>query len=132
MWHNNKTNYAFQSWVIVDGFAYGFIRDRQESIGCLDLRSGKMRWSEDLGDWGSLIAADGKLIILKGNGELTIAAAEPNGFTVISQTRIFRLKSWRSYPDGRPNTCWTAPVLANGNIYTRTTHGDLACVDVQG
>jgi outer membrane protein assembly factor BamB len=130
VWHDRRANQAFQSWVALDGHAYGFRRTNSDELECIDLASGEVRWSQSMGDWGALTAADGKLIVIKGDGTLLIAAASPEGYTELASSRVFQLRNWRSYPDGRPNTCWTDPVLADGRIYVRTTHGELACVDV--
>ena len=43
--------------------------------GIAGLRTGDVKWTESLGDWGSLMAADGKLIIVDGQGDLIIAEA---------------------------------------------------------
>jgi outer membrane protein assembly factor BamB len=132
VWHNRRANNAFQSWVVIDGHAYGFRRSRNDDLECIDLADGEVRWSENMGDWGALTAADGKLIVIKGDGTLAVVDASPEGFTEVASSRVFPLRQWQSYPEGRPNTCWTDPVLADGRIYVRTTHGNLACVDVSG
>jgi outer membrane protein assembly factor BamB len=69
---------------------------------------------------GSLMLANGKLIILSEDGKLVIAEASPDKFKEISSSRILTGK------------CWTVPVLANGRIYARNADGRLVCVDVSG
>ncbi|MCP4903254.1 MAG: PQQ-binding-like beta-propeller repeat protein [bacterium] len=133
VWHNERTNYSFQSWVALDGHGYGIARGRQGAfLECVDLADGQVKWAEKIGDWGGLAAAAGKLILIKDRGELVVVAASPQAYETISSAKIIDLQHWRTYPDSRPNTYWTAPVLSEGRIYTRTTHGDLLCVDVSG
>jgi outer membrane protein assembly factor BamB len=132
VWYERRTNYAFQSYVVVNGFAYGLARDRSNELECVDLETGEIRWSHDVGDWGALSVADGKLVLLRGDGVLVIAEADPEEYKELASAALFELEPWRSYADGRPNTCWTEPVVANGRIYARTTHGDIACVELSG
>ena len=70
-------------------------------------------------DTGSLMLADGKLIILSERGRLVIAEASPDGFKELASAQILTGK------------CWTVPVLANGRIYARNADGQLVCVDVR-
>jgi len=131
LWYHNNPNYAFQSWIILNGYAYGFRRSNKEFLQCIDLKTGEEKWNKDMGDWGSLMAADGKLIILDGDGDLVIAEASPDVYKEISSAKVIRMKNWQSYPRDDPNACWTAPVLSNGRIYCRNTYGDLVSVDVK-
>jgi outer membrane protein assembly factor BamB len=84
------------------------------------MATGREKWSKEGLGKGSLMAADGKLIILSEKGKLVIAEAAPTGFKEISSAQILAGK------------CWTVPVLANGRIYARNAVGDLVCVDVAG
>lgn len=131
-WENGNMANTFQSGVLINGYVYGIgwtSRNKQQ-LACIKLDTGEVAWRQDLGDWGALIASNNKLVILDGQGNLIVAEANPAAYTVASQIKLFPLSDWRSTPQDDPNTCWTAPVLANGRIYARTTWGDLACVDV--
>ena len=68
---------------------------------------------------GGVIVADGKLIALSGDGELSIAPASPSGFKPTSHAKVLGPK------------CWTAPVLANGLVYCRNSRGELVAVDLR-
>jgi outer membrane protein assembly factor BamB len=68
---------------------------------------------------GSLMLADGKLVILSERGKLVIADASPQEFKELASAQVLQGK------------CWTVPVLANGRIYARNAAGDLVCVDVR-
>ncbi|MAB78264.1 MAG: alcohol dehydrogenase [Planctomycetes bacterium] len=93
---------------------YGFDED---ILKCIDL-DGNELWRERGLDKGALAIADGKLIVLSGDGELVIAAAAPKGFEVFSRSEVL---------DG--GVCWTPPVLSGGRIYCRNQAGVLACMD---
>jgi outer membrane protein assembly factor BamB len=131
LWRNKDNNNAFQSWVVLNGYGYGIKRSNKNYIQCLDIKTGQEKWAKETEDWGSLMAADGKLIILDGDGDLIIAEATPDAYKEISSLKILKMKHWRSYGRDDVNCCWTAPVLANGYIYGRNTFGELVCVNMK-
>jgi outer membrane protein assembly factor BamB len=111
----------FNSSVLMDGHLYGSDGDESKtaSFKCIDFATGIEKWNvADVG-FCSLMAADGKLIVLSAKGELIIAKADPAKFEPISRTSIL---------SGR---CWSVPVLANGRIYARNAAGDMVCVSVK-
>jgi hypothetical protein len=71
----------------------------------------------------SLMAADGKLIILEADGTLRIAEATPTGYKEISSGDVLE-------GERKLRQFWTPPVLCNGKIYCRNFAGDLVCIDV--
>jgi outer membrane protein assembly factor BamB len=103
--------------VILNGSLFG---NDQNTLKCLDLRTGNERWrSRGIGK-GGLIAADNKLIVLTERGEIVVAQATPDRYSEIGRAKVL---------DG---TCWTPPALSNGRLYARSHEGDLVCVDVRG
>lgn len=122
VWENKNMKHHFNPGVLIGGFIYGI--DGQSGNGatlnCLDLKTGEIKWSQRGIGSGSLIAADGKLIVLGNQGELIVAEASPTAFKAIARAQVLGGK------------CWTAPVLANGRIYCRNARGDLVCLDVKG
>jgi outer membrane protein assembly factor BamB len=107
--------------VLIDGHLYGSDGDydKPNSFKCIDFATGTEKWSVPEVGFCSLMAADGKLIVLSAKGELIIAKADPAKFEPISRTSIL---------SGR---CWSVPVLANGRIYARNAAGDMVCVSVK-
>jgi outer membrane protein assembly factor BamB len=88
-------------------------------LRCLDWKTGATRWTQKGLGVGSLISADGKLIILSETGELVVAEANSTAFKPIARAQILGGK------------CWATPVLANGRLYARNTKGDLVCVEAK-
>lgn len=131
LWNNKTGNNAFQSWVVLNGYAYGIKSSNKTYIQCVDIKTGQEKWAHETIEWGSLMAADNKLIILDGDGDLIIAEASPDAYKEISSLKLFKMQHWRSYRGDDINCCWTAPVLANGCIYGRNTYGDLVCVNMK-
>jgi outer membrane protein assembly factor BamB len=132
VWETKETQHSFQPPIVLDGHAYVLSYKKRDSqpLQCIDLKNGRIKWTQEVGAWGSFSAADRRLIILEGDGDLVIADASPRAYKEIARTSLFSLKSFDDYPDGEPNCCWTAPVLVDGYLYCRSTHGELACVNL--
>lgn len=122
VWQNRSFRNQFNSSVLIDGYVYGIDNDENKSasLKCIEFATGKEKWADPDVGFGSLIAADGKLIVLSAKGELIVAKASPEKFEVISRATVL---------EGR---CWSQPVLANGRIYVRNAPGKVLCLDVSG
>ncbi len=121
VWAHKKMQNQCNSSILIDGYLYGIDGNSHTSgsLKCVELSSGKVRWSDESPGFGSLTAADGRLIVLGEEGQLMVARASPDGFEPSARASVL---------EGR---CWTVPVLANGRIYCRNAAGDLVCVDVR-
>lgn len=121
VWRSRVMKNQFNSCVLIDGHLYGSDGDydKPNTFKCIDFATGTEKWSAADVGFCSLMAADGKLIVLSAKGELIIAKADPAKFEPISRTSILT---------GR---CWSMPVLANGRIYARNAAGDMVCVSVK-
>jgi len=84
---------------------------------CVDLRTGRAAWREANFGYGTLLAADGKLLAAKTDGELVLMTATPAGVTALARARPLA------------GTVRALPALASGRLYLRddTT---LTCLDV--
>jgi outer membrane protein assembly factor BamB len=115
-WQTREMRNHFNSCVLVNGFLYG---NDQNTLKCLDVQNGSVRWQSRGMGRGGLIAAGDKLLVMTERGELLVVAANPSRYTEISRAKVL---------DG---TCWTHPVLANGRIYCRNGEGTMICLDVR-
>jgi len=122
IWRNKNMCNHVSSCVLWEGHIYGFNGQQGDGgkLTCLNYKTGEVKWSQRGMGTGSLMLADGKLIMLSNRGKLVTAPASPEGFKELSSAQILTGK------------CWTVPVLANGRIYARNAGGDLVCVDVGG
>jgi outer membrane protein assembly factor BamB len=102
--------------VLLDGHLYGF---DVAVLKCIDIRTGRSKWKQRGLGRGSLMAADGRLIILSEKGELVIAAATAKSFVVHDRAEVLDA-----------GDCWVVPVLAEGRIYCRSGDGRLVCIDM--
>ena len=119
IWHNSNMSNQCNSSVVHEGHIYGFDGNvgGRGVLRCLDIETGEVKWSQQKLGTGSLMLADGKLIILSEQGLLAIANAVPDRYDEIQRTQVLK------------GLCWTVPVLCNGKIYARCAEGDLVCVD---
>lgn len=102
-----------------DGFLYGF-DGRQEygpSLCCVDLATGKAKWTQERFGAGTVTLVGDRLLILGETGQLTVAAARPEGFRALASARPFT------------GTIRAYPALANGRLYARNEN-TLWCVEL--
>jgi outer membrane protein assembly factor BamB len=121
VWKNKVLRTQINSAVLIDGYVFGIDGDSgaKAKLTCVEFKSGTVRWSEPAVGYGSLMAANGRLIVLSDEGELMIAPASPEKFAPSAKAKVL---------DGK---CWTVPVLANGRVYCRNASGELVCVDLR-
>ena len=101
-----------------DGYLYGY-HGRQEfgqSLRCIELKTGKVRWSADAFGAGTVTLAGDKLLLLRENGQLVVALASPKEMRPISKTEALPAKV-RAYP-----------ALADGRLYARNEK-TLVCLE---
>ena len=104
IWRNREMKNKFSSSVALGDHLYGF---DEGTLKCVDVRNGETVWKSRGGGHGSLIAADGKLIVLDEKGTLELVAATPDGYRKLASKRLFDSKTW------------TVPTLADGRLYVR-------------
>jgi len=122
VWRNNAFETHFSSFVTWDGYLYGIDGDaRVPNAGvlrCLETRTGKTAWSEQLG-FGSLIATREHLVVLNSTGTIFVAEATSAGYRELARGSLPR------------NQYWTPPALAGGMLFVRNLTGDLFAIDVR-
>ncbi len=115
VWRNKHLMNTMNSSVLWQGLLFGFSDSR---LSCVDWNTGEERWSTLDLRRGSLIVADGKLVLLSESGRLVVAEATSREYRPLAQAKIL---------SGR---CWTTPVLSGGLIFARNAAGDVVCLDV--
>lgn len=110
--------------VIHNGFLYGFDgradpgMQAESSLRCVELKTGKVRWSESSLKVGTVTLANDHLLVLTEKGELLRAPATPDGFKPASRAQIL------------PVVVRAHPALANGLFYARSKD-KLVCVELR-
>ena len=117
VWQNKEMQNHYSSCVLWEGCLYGF---DVATLKCMDFETSRIKWTlEGAFGRGSLMMADGKLIVLTEKGTLMIGEASPKGFEPVVQAKIIEGK------------VYAAPVFSGGKIYARNDKGDLVCVAVR-
>ena len=116
LWAGRQMRNHFNSTVAIDGHVFGF---DTATLRCLDARTGERRWAKRGLGKGSLIYADGMLIILGERGQLVLAEATPERYSVLAGPAFVL--------DGRS---WTPPALSDGRLFVRN-HTEMAAVDLR-
>jgi outer membrane protein assembly factor BamB len=104
VWKSRAMENHFATSVLYKGHLYGFSGSR---LRCVEFKTGAVKWDKGGLSKGSLLVADGRLIVLGEQGQLVLAEATPAGYRERAR--------WRAL-DG---TCWSVPVLADGRLYVR-------------
>ncbi len=123
IWSNDSSlSSQYASVMHKDGFLYG-THGRVDipptpALRCIELATGKVRWSEDeFGDC-QMILCGNRLVALMENGELVLGQISPEGWNEISRAQVVGSGARRQ------------PALSNGHLYVRSNN-QLACLEVQ-
>ena len=116
LWFTKKMKNHFNSSVYYQGMLYGF---DNAILTCIDAQTGEVKWKARGYGKGTLLYADGHLVVLSEDGKLALVEANPNEHVEVSSAQIL---------SGR---CWTAPSLANGRLYLRNLE-EIVSLDIEG
>ncbi len=105
VWQSRVMRNHFNSAVTLDGHIYGFDNATFKSIKAA---TGEQKWAKRgrMGK-GSLIYADGHLLVLTETGRLMLVSATPEAYVEKAAVQIL---------EGR---CWTVPSLSGGRLFLR-------------
>jgi hypothetical protein len=107
VWKEKTMQNHISTSVLYEGHLYGFSEQR---LGCIDFKTAKVMWDKTGLGRGSLIIADGQLIILSDHGELVLAKATPDKYVEVSRCLIL----------DKEKLSWSLPVLSEGRLFVRT------------
>ncbi|MGB0582265.1 MAG: PQQ-binding-like beta-propeller repeat protein [Limisphaerales bacterium] len=115
----SETKNHVQAGVLIGDHHYSFsgkVENNRSVLQCMDWKTGETIWEHQGHGAGTMIASDGKLIVLGEHGSLIIAEANPKAHKVLLEKKILE------------GPVWTAPTLANGRVYGRDSKGTLVSV----
>ncbi len=115
IWRNRVMKNHFNSSVLVGEHLYGFDNG---ILKCIEAATGEELWAQRGFSKGSLVYADGRLLVLGERGLLAIVEASPNGYTETSRHQLFKALTW------------TMPSLADGLLFVRTQR-ELVALDLR-
>ena len=122
VYFNKKLPVAIGGSVVLDAHLYG---TTNSAMMCVELLSGKEKWSERGIGAASVLYADGRLYLHGENGEVALVEPSPEGYR----------EKGRFNPPAPPERAqnvkaWAYPVVANGRLYVRDL-GTVWCFDVR-
>ena len=117
LWSNDILSSQYTTPIVDNGVVYG-VDGRQDggpiSLKCFDPGIQKMLWSKSLSGYATLIAADGKLLVMQTDGTLKIVRLSKTGYEELGSASLLA------------GTTRALPALANGRFYVRNEN-TLAC-----
>jgi outer membrane protein assembly factor BamB len=105
--------------VLVGDHVYG---TDEAALKCMELKTGKVLWQDRCVGKGSVISADGHLIVRGEGGGIALVEASPAGYKAHGQFSV---------PKSGGNGAWANPVVFGGKLYIRDWE-TLLCYDVKG
>jgi len=113
LWRERRMRNNWESSLVIDGSIVGFDNSTLKALTA----DGKLLWAQRGFGRGSVVAADGLLIVLSEWGSLALAEWSPEAFQETG--RVEALES----------PAWTAPSVANGRVFVRN-HSEIAGYDL--
>jgi len=115
IWKNKSMQNIFPTSILQGNYLYGFDRG---TLKCMEINTAEEKWKQRGFGVGSLIYADGHLLVLSDKGKLVLIEATPNEYKEKAGAEIL---------EGR---CISVPALAAGKLYLRNTK-ELVCLDLR-
>ena len=119
-----KKNDMFNHWstpIYHDRHLYGMFSFKKYGDGplqCIELITGKIKWSHDGYGPGNVILSGDNLIALADDGFLAVVKASPSKYHELARKKILNGK------------CWSTPILSNGLVLARSTE-EAVCIDAR-
>ena len=108
LWFTNRVRFMFLSSIRIGDFVYGTTGDFGPAfLTALNVKTGESPWQVRGFARASLLAADGKVIVMNEDGDLALARLSPTGAEILSRAKVF------------DTTTWTAPTLVGTTLYAR-------------
>jgi len=100
VWQNDDSmSCHYGTPVLKDGFLYGY-HGRQETgaeLRCVEWKTGKVKWANDKFGAGSIVLVGNRLLLVREQGQVVLAEANPAGFKGVAAHKAFE-STVRAYP----------------------------------
>ena len=118
-----KPNKLMNHWstpIVHDGHLYGIFEFKKYGtapLNCVELKTGKIKWSKRGFGPGNCILVGDKLVVLSDAGEVVVVPASPDEYKEVARAKVI---------DGK---CWSTPAFSDGKLFVRSTV-EAACLDL--
>lgn len=116
VWENTSMKNKFNSSVFFEGHIYGL---DEGILTCVDVETGARKWKEGRYGYGQMLLADGHLIILSEQGELSLVRATTEKFSEVARFAAIEGKTWNY------------PAIVAGKLLVRNAN-EMACFNISG
>ena len=108
LWLDSQLQFMFLNPLRIGNYIYGTDGTFGPSfVTGVDIQTGETLWQERGFARGSMLYADGKVILMDEDGDLALTRMTPDGMTILGRTTIFQ------------STSWSAPTLVGTKLYVR-------------
>ncbi len=115
IWTARKIQFYHVTSVKIGDYVYGSTGGgAPHFFSAINMKTGKIAWRKRGFSKATCVFADGKLIILDEDGQLGLASATPETFTVHSKFKLF------------DDVSWTVPTIVGKTMYVRDKHKIMA------
>ncbi|MFM8392754.1 MAG: PQQ-binding-like beta-propeller repeat protein, partial [Acidobacteriota bacterium] len=96
VWHNREVSMYMNSPVIAGNLLFGFSHRQKGQFFCLDLETGRTRWTGDprQGENAAMLLVDGHLLALTEQAELMVTTVASKGATLVRQYQVAASPTW--------------------------------------
>jgi outer membrane protein assembly factor BamB len=109
-WEGDTLSSQYATPIVYDGMVYG-VDGRQDggpvTLKCFDPATRDLAWAHPLGEYATLIAADGKLLIQQTDGVLRLAKLSADGYEELATAKLSQ------------SLARALPALSGGRYYLR-------------
>ncbi len=108
LWYDPQLRFTFLNTLRLGDFVYGTSGQSATAImTATQVETGETAWRQRGFSRASLLHADGKVIILEEDGDLSLAEMSPSGMTTLASAPVFDTRAW------------TVPTLVGTTLYAR-------------
>ena len=115
LWFSRGMKNKMNTSICHDGYLYGI---DGKILKCLDAASGEEQWKTRGFGEGTLIMADGHLLVLSDRGVLGLVKATPERYLSVGEAKVLE------------GLCWTVPSLAGGRLFLRNQR-EMVCLEIK-
>ena len=116
VWKGRTMANWYASSMLFDGHLFGFSGMRLRAV---EFETGTRKWDQMGMGQGSLVIADGRLIVLSQHGELVLAEARADEFKQLARWRAFEPPKQPVLLTAKYRGVFSVPVVASGILYLR-------------